>query len=290
MNLFFFCSHIYNNDIQDDFDFTQDASFYDFDSFLNFGNKFPSKDHDKQDVQTFHGKLSPDQSENVHLSKRRKIHHSVASTRRPTKPTTTSRRTTPRKVILPKVSMTSEEVKDSEWNQFESYLDLEHDQKSINAGWYPWNSGKTNTEVKTKHFVSSTRKPARKKMIDLSGMDKVMVKEICSTTRLSDVRSMCREYFVKKINKTKTKGRQDRKRFRKKITSTTTTEKPKYTGHLFFEPNSFRRRKSQLSIFDSLKSLILSPTTLLKQRHRSVNRRTSSEKGWLHDAVRNYNS
>ena len=258
----------------------KDSSFYDFDSFLNFGNKFNDayKKNDNEDA-SFQRATNP---EKLHKTKR------IENIRRKA-PTSKS------KQMNLHLKDIEEKRNVEEWSQFDrfnSYLD--HGRKSINDDWYPWTSAKTKKEVQSyNEQLDTTTKAAKKQLPTLNGLDKSRVEKICSTTRLSDVRNLCKEYSLKndkpKYAKKKNEDHKPVKKYKKerKPKKPRITERKKLSHHLFFEPNSFRRRKGHMSLFDSLKSFILTPTKMFHQNVRKKHRKSFST-NWLQDAVKSY--
>ena len=257
----------------------KDSSFYDFDSFLNFGNKFNDayKKNDNEDA-SFHRNRNPE-----------KLHKAIRLERQENirRLATTSKS---RQMSLQLKDIT-EKPNTDDWSQFDrfnSYLD--HGKKSINDDWYPWKSMKTKKEVPNyKEHLDTTTKAAKKQLPTLNGLDRSRVEKICSTTRLSDVRNLCKEYSLKKdkqnpnVKNQKKPKKKVMKERRPKIPRT--PERKKSSHHLFFEPNSFRRRKGHMSLFDSLKSLIMTPSKMFQQNVRKKHRKSFST-NWLQDAVK----
>ena len=209
-----------------------DDNFYDFDSFLNFGNKHSVKtdnpgieDRPKPQIDDNH---SPNTQSLPHS-------HSIntwrqSSTVRKSKPRTTPLRSMQNQkhnrnrvseIELPEIS-TDTNLKSVDWasgspfDKFDSFL---NDRNSINSDWYPWTEesfGDTTSKQKSsdQSFVRSnklrgksrktvststtvkTQKPKPQKKLNLNQLDKATVREICQTTRMRHVKNLCKEYSL----------------------------------------------------------------------------------------------
>ena len=342
----------FSNEIQSygGFDFSSDDNFYDFDSFLNFGNKHGAKtdsagSEDRPKPQTddnFSPNLQPLQTNWRQASTVRK---------NIPKPVTLRSRQKQKKPIrnrvseieLPEIS-TDTTLKSVDWamgspfSKFDSFLD---DRNSINSDWYPWkenhskdarsqpnkpasgqsfiqtnsNGGKSR---KTTPASSNVKTPKKKttppKKLNLNNLDKATVREICQSTRMRHVKNLCIEYSlalptkattVLPIRKTKWPKKRKRTRKPKPVSQRKSAlkqykpDKLKAKEPLFFKPNSFQKRRTQHSLFDSISSLLWppadlfrTPVTLTSSKNPSSGRRSdqtlSSRKGWLGSVLNSY--
>ena len=318
-----------------------DDNLYDFDSFLNFGNKHGAKTdsagiEDKPKPQT-DDNFSPNTKsvpQAPSFNARRQTLRSRQKQMRPIKNRVSE-------IELPEIS-TDTTLKSVDWSvgspfsRFDSFLD---DRNSINSDWYPWtkrNFEDTGSQSmkgaagqsfvrpnskggKSRKDTSKTPKPKSKsstqKKLNLNNLDKAAVREICQSTRMRHVKNLCREYSLALPTKTtlapakKKWPTKKRKRTKKpKPVSQRKTEtlkqqhnpdEAKVRGPLFFKPNSFQKRRTQHSIFDSITSLIWPPAdlfrppiTLISSRKPLSGRRSdqtiSSRKGWLGRVFNSY--
>ena len=221
----------------------------------------------------------------------------------------------------------------SPFSKFDSFLD---DRNSINSDWYPWkknHSKDTRSQPKkpASGFMQSNSKggksrkttPASSKLktlkkksshpkkLNLNNLDKATVREICQSTRMRHVKNLCIEYSLALPTKTTTvlptpkiKWPKKRKRTRKpkpvsqrkSALKQYNPDKLKAKEPLFFKPNSFQRRRTQHSLFDSLSSLLWPPADLFRTpvtlKKPSSGRRSdqtlSSRRGWLGSVLNSY--
>ena len=241
-------------------------------------------------------------------------------------------------IELPEIS-TDTTLKSVDWSmgspfdKFDSFLD---DRNSINSDWYPWKErnfedtrskpieaagqifiqskskgGKSRKTTSASPTVKTSKKPKSSppKKLNINNLDKATVREICQSTRMRHVKNLCIEYSLTKTTTVvpAIKWPQKRKRTRKpkpvsqrKIASKQhKPDKIKAKEPLFFKPNSFQRRRTQHSLFDSLSSLIWppadlfrSPVTLTSSMKPLSGRRSdqtlSSRRGWLGSVLNSY--
>ena len=165
------------------------------------------------------------------------------------------------------------------------------------------NSNRIEKEALKTKLLSSKDFP-----VNLSNLDKATVKSICKTTKLRDVRNLCETYALKVTTtapKTKKLGfkRRTKKKHAPKEKVKQSKRKSRPNQHLFFKPNSFRRRKSEVSIFDNIKNLLwpFNINNIFKSSQGSSNAESqfmsrmdtrsfpsSKRRGWLEDAVKRY--
>ena len=108
-------------------------------------------------------------------------------------------------------------------------------------------------EKKVTKQIKGTVKP--RKILNLNSLDKVTVYRICKNTKSRDVTNLCKEYSLNNVrdvkrkiqNKRKHYVKKEKKHFRRKKAKHPPKKKTKNKKHLFFESNSFRRRKSEES-------------------------------------------
>ena len=330
-----------------------DDNFYDFDSFLNFGNKHGAKtdsagieDKPKPQIDDNFSPNTKSVPQSVSFNARRQSSYTVRK-KNPEPVALRSRQKQMRpirnrvsEIELPEIS-TDTTLKSVDWTEgspfskFDSFLD---DRNSINSDWYPWtnrnykdtgsqpmkgaagqSSDRPNSKGgKSRKATSKTPKPKSKsssqKKLNLNSLDKAAVREICQSTRMRHVKNLCREYSLALPTKTtvapakKKWPTKKRKRTKKpkpvsqRKTETLKQHKPdeaKVNGPLFFKPNSFQRRRTQHSFFDSLTSLIWPPADLFRPpitltpakktvSGRRSDQTISSRKGWLGRVFKSY--
>ena len=220
-----------------------------------------------------------------------------------------------------KVKYSGQDDKSNLWTNggfkdFDTYLD--HSQFSAND-WYPWNTmdEKKNKmepieiiqekeETKQSRYPVNSSKPSKpRKVLNLNSLDKATVYRICKKTKSRDVSTLCREYsmnnarevqreVLKKKNYKAKDMKTRRKKTNKKQHPTKKLTKPKSKKHLFFEPNSFRRRQSErsVSLLDQLASVSRLiwpvPTRRKSDISSASNKVKNNKRGWLGDAMNNY--
>ena len=305
-------------DIQNHGDFFSGENFYDFDSFLNFGNKF-DVDVRVTKSTTSRPRLLPTASEmSLSVSSRR------STTKRPIIERTNTIKTNNFVGSRKRGNVSGQKIDSSKWNDsfesFNSYLDIDGP-RAVNDDWYPWRdqNSENKEEIKKssmnhenfnkieKEVLKTKLWPSKDLPVNLSNLDKATVKSICKTTKLRDVRNLCETYALKDPKAVpKTKKPSFKKRIKKKPVKkkekTHSKRKPRPNQHLFFKPNSFRRRKSEVSLFDSIKNLLwpfnMNIFKTSQQTDNSENQfmdrmdtrsfPSSKRRGWLEDALKRY--
>ena len=262
---------------------------------------------------------------------------------RPVATTPRARSRTPRPSSTPAPTpSTVHHLKSADWSvtpfeRFDSFLDT---RKSVKDEWYPWGSGASsdsdghtvsdhltppnargssrrnysNDKTSTKKYDNTTVKP----ILNLNNLDKTAVREICQTTRMKDVKYLCKQYSlnskskkVQRLKRLKTKKLKTQKKppkiLPKKDTSKIKQIKRKRQHslgarrHLYFEADSFRPRRSEVSLLDSLTSLlwpgslVRAPVTLTaasEVKQPSPGRRSGHSlapaRGWLQGVLDTY--
>ena len=262
---------------------------------------------------------------------------------RPVATTPRARSRTPRPSAAAPTASTVTQLKSADWavtpfERFDSFLDT---RKSVKDEWYPWGSGASsdsaghtvadhltppnprgssrrnysNDKTVTKKYDNTTAKP----ILNLNNLDKTAVREICETTRMKDVKYLCKQYSlnsksnkkVQRLKRLKTKKLKTQKKPLKILPKKDTAKfkqikrKRQHSSgtrrHLYFEADSFRPRRSEASLLDSLTSLlwpgslVRAPVTLTaasEVKQPSPGRRSGHSlapaRGWLQGVLATY--
>ena len=200
------------------------------------------------------------------------------------------------------------------FEEFHTYLD--QSQFSQND-WYPWdyrNEKKNKMEpieivpVRNKSKQNrNTNTPKPSKVLNLNSLDKATVYRICKKTKSADVTNLCKEYSLtnerevkRQVLKKRKQKIKEKKHLKRRKTKQTVkqSDSPKTKKHLFFEANSFRRRKSERSrsLLDQLASVTRliwpgpggrGPEVSSSSGQKMSKRKYSKKRGWQGEARNN---